>query len=172
MRLKHTTTAGFILLGQVYARNAINLKTVKNQTIVQNDKSKLEAKIPLPTDQNSANISKNSFFHPFFILHNNSITPQDTFQCWSELKINITLRCDCNNDCGDWEDEMDCPRKPSNSEFVTCEGDDSFGPHRCIPKKWLCDGLDQCGNEWDESENACDIRKKYSASEKGINYLL
>lgn len=80
------------------------------------------------------------------------------FQCWSDKIIPISQKCDCNNDCGDWEDEENCPKKPENSPFISCEGSDSFGPYRCIPRKWLCDGLDQCGNNWDESEKACDIK--------------
>ena len=111
---------------------------------------------------NSKSTSQKSKSFPIpYHLRNNSISKSSSyFQCWSDKKIPISQQCDCNNDCGDWEDEENCPKKPENSPFINCEGDDSFGPYRCIPKNWLCDGLDQCGNNWDESEKACEIKNR------------
>ena len=71
------------------------------------------------------------------------------FKCNNGRLIPEFLKCDCNDDCGDWSDEAYCYR--NNKDFVSCLGEDSLGPGRCIPRVWLCNGVNDCGNNWDEN---------------------
>jgi len=43
---------------------------------------------------------------------------------------------------------VECP-----SGFTRCEGDNPT--RRCIRSRWVCDGDNDCGNNWDENAERC-----------------
>ncbi|XP_030759399.1 putative vitellogenin receptor [Sitophilus oryzae] len=85
-------------------------------------------------------------FYPEFVSSNCS---SQEYQCTNSKCVPTSVRCDSNNDCGDFSDEKDCEmflcKEPS---FFRCKN------HRCISKSFLCDGENDCGDFSDE--NNCD----------------
>ncbi|KAF4521097.1 hypothetical protein B566_EDAN009052 [Ephemera danica] len=65
--------------------------------------------------------------------------------------MNVTVRCDGHNDCGDSSDEWDCP-KPIGG-CAACEFQCLNG--QCIPISARCDGLLHCADASDEWAVAC-----------------
>ncbi|MBT6488561.1 MAG: hypothetical protein HOK97_02265, partial [Deltaproteobacteria bacterium] len=77
-------------------------------------------------------------------------TEPNTCECNEDSSC--TESCDCDPDCGDNPD-------PSESGNPTNCGDGEFSCHsgdQCIPQIYFCDGLPQCNDGSDETDNACD----------------
>lgn len=95
---------------------------------------------------------------------------RDEFRCGNGSCVNITVRCDGNNDCNDMDlnsgvssDEMNCgigKKAYSNSFFLLME---FFLGHQCryneylceidsicIPLAWHCNGVPNCSDQSDE----------------------
>jgi low density lipoprotein-related protein 2 len=67
--------------------------------------------------------------------------------CDSGETIDREWICDGANDCGDWQDEEDCPGRPR----LACEGDDcTCDSGKVIDRGWICDGDNDCGDGQDE----------------------
>lgn len=72
------------------------------------------------------------------------------FICVNGYCINFEWKCDGDDDCGDFLDEIDCFLVVCFLGKVKC-GDFNV----CIDLLWLCDWDYDCENKWDESEEVC-----------------
>lgn len=76
---------------------------------------------------------------------------QDEFKCKSGMCVPSSVRCDFRMDCNDASDEMDCPQR--NCSEVKALGNPMINCGRttqCVLPAWLCDGTNDCWDNWDE----------------------
>ncbi|XP_026091548.1 low-density lipoprotein receptor-related protein 1B [Carassius auratus] len=73
------------------------------------------------------------------------------FQCQNQRCIQLSWKCDGDEDCSDGSDEDPhlCSNRSCPADQFKCLN------NRCIPKRWLCDGTDDCGSNEDESNRTC-----------------
>uniref|UniRef100_A0A8C2AJR3 Low density lipoprotein receptor-related protein 1Ba n=1 Tax=Cyprinus carpio TaxID=7962 RepID=A0A8C2AJR3_CYPCA len=73
------------------------------------------------------------------------------FQCQNQRCIQLSWKCDGDDDCSDSSDEDPhlCSNRSCPADQFKCLN------NRCIPKRWLCDGTDDCGSNEDESNRTC-----------------
>ncbi|XP_071403359.1 low-density lipoprotein receptor-related protein 1B-like, partial [Centroberyx affinis] len=72
------------------------------------------------------------------------------FKCTRKQKcIPLNLRCNGQDDCGDGEDETDCPESTCSPEQFQCKAS-----MHCISKLWVCDEDPDCADGSDEAN--CD----------------
>ncbi|KAF7284499.1 hypothetical protein GWI33_022088 [Rhynchophorus ferrugineus] len=96
------------------------------------------------------------------------------FACSNGRCVDKSLICDQSDDCGDNSDESscyphlsdllcakcngtaECPQKQDEMNCSSCDSE-SFecSNRKCIPKEWLCDGTDDCGDHSDENVTLC-----------------
>nr|AHN48901.1 vitellogenin receptor [Panonychus citri] len=80
--------------------------------------------------------------------------PPNLFRCSDGHCIYPNEKCDGYNDSVNQEDEENCP------ERIDCPPDQvrCGSPNvsvSCIPRKWLCDNANDCGDWWDETSPQC-----------------
>ncbi|MGH0132653.1 UNVERIFIED_CONTAM: hypothetical protein FKN15_051430, partial [Acipenser sinensis] len=72
------------------------------------------------------------------------------FKCTKKQKcIPLNLRCNGQDDCGDGEDEMDCPDSTCSPDQFQCKT-----TKHCISKLWVCDEDPDCADGSDEASCA------------------
>ncbi|XP_036380683.1 ST14 transmembrane serine protease matriptase b [Megalops cyprinoides] len=90
-------------------------------------------------------ISDQSYVDRGFSATYEAFDPSDPcpakFKCANNICINLSLKCDGWNDCGDNSDEKNCQCEDSQ---ITCKNS------LCKPKFWQCDGVNDCGDNTDE----------------------
>lgn len=59
----------------------------------------------------------------------------------------IEARCNGTSECKHFEDELNCGCQ--KADYFECNN------KRCVPKNWLCDKIDDCGDQSDESFKVC-----------------
>lgn len=69
--------------------------------------------------------------------------------------IPINARCNGTSECKHSEDELNCGCQVSN--LFECHN------KRCVSKDWLCDKVDDCGDNSDENEKECLMHSKHSS---------
>jgi hypothetical protein len=64
----------------------------------------------------------------------------------------------CNGVCYRCNISIECPLGDDEKECAVCEATE-FQCHneRCIPYEWVCDDVNDCGDESDEAESVCRI---------------
>ncbi|XP_031780788.1 vitellogenin receptor isoform X1 [Nasonia vitripennis] len=78
---------------------------------------------------------------------------KDQFKCKnSTLCIHDTLRCDDHPDCPHHDDEHGCGRCLDETQFSCRNG-------KCVPVEWMCDNMDDCGDNSDEQNAHCEALK-------------
>ncbi|KAI2660889.1 Low-density lipoprotein receptor-related protein 2 [Labeo rohita] len=87
------------------------------------------------------------------------------FTCGNGRCVPYHYRCDHYNDCGDNSDETGCVFRPCdpNTEFTCNNAERTCQPGHtkcqttniCIPRSYLCDGDNDCGDNSDESPTHC-----------------
>ncbi|XP_015791773.1 low-density lipoprotein receptor-related protein 2 [Tetranychus urticae] len=87
-------------------------------------------------------------------IYSSVTCPPDLYGCSDGHCIYPNEKCDGYNDCINQEDEENCP------ERVDCPPDQvrCGSPNvsvSCIPRKWLCDNANDCGDWWDETSPQC-----------------
>ncbi|XP_060603556.1 bone morphogenetic protein 1-like [Ruditapes philippinarum] len=74
------------------------------------------------------------------------------FECANGKCIDMSYRCDNDDDCGDDSDEQGC----TGGSNTGCAADEWRCPDRtCISRDWLCDGDDDCNDNSDELPTNC-----------------
>lgn len=82
------------------------------------------------------------------------------FSCSNNKCIPDWWKCDGNNDCGDYSDEYGCTNStiipttsiPRTLRNKKCKPNEfRCDSNKCIPKREVCDGTDDCGRGEDES---------------------
>lgn len=83
----------------------------------------------------------------------NLATPEkcnaEEFACSSNTSICVLNSAKCNgtSECPHHEDEKDCSN--CNIDEFNCKN------KKCIPVQWICDGIDDCGDNTDEKAELC-----------------
>ncbi|XP_054265258.1 sortilin-related receptor-like isoform X2 [Macrosteles quadrilineatus] len=75
----------------------------------------------------------------------NKKCPTDHFKCENDICIPVLWRCDGDNDCGDFSDEMHCGEMTCQPDQFQCR---SSG--KCISDEWRCDYDKDCEDGSDE----------------------
>ncbi|XP_012935564.1 sortilin-related receptor [Aplysia californica] len=74
----------------------------------------------------------------------------DHLRCRNGHCVLALWKCDGDDDCGDFSDEIDCPLRSCGSDSFTCR------TGRCIPFSWKCDREDDCRDGSATDEQNCE----------------
>lgn len=98
-------------------------------------------------------------------IFTNVICSHNEFQCANNRCVHLKFQCDGDDDCGDGSDELQSltcspSRNRMNSFSIQCDkgGDDQYrcaNGLKCIPKSWICNGINDCAGGDDESSTLC-----------------
>lgn len=84
------------------------------------------------------------------------------FKCKNGACLENDLVCNNEKDCSDGEDEMGC-MFCSAAQFP-CKSVENNRTTKCIPRMYLCDGINDCEDGWDERVNDCKYADGTSSS--------
>ncbi|XP_062894718.1 suppressor of tumorigenicity 14 protein homolog isoform X4 [Mobula hypostoma] len=98
-------------------------------------------------------------FFATFEPHDPSKPCPKEFACNNGQCIQLDLKCDGWNDCGDNSDEIGCV---CTSEQFLC------GTGLCKSKFWVCDGVNDCGDNSDEANCECEADEMKCSNGKCI----
>ncbi|KAH3868410.1 hypothetical protein DPMN_031557, partial [Dreissena polymorpha] len=68
----------------------------------------------------------------------------NNFTCANGRCVSLTWKCDGQNDCGDFSDEINCPKATCADGYFSCSS------RQCLPMRWKCDHDNDCGDFSDE----------------------
>nr|AZN28756.1 vitellogenin receptor [Colaphellus bowringi] len=85
----------------------------------------------------------------------------EDFACPSNTSICLPMSSKCNG-------TVECPQREDEKDCSDCmEGEFRCHNRKCIPVQWMCDGIDDCGDNSEETKEVC-LKKNQTMQELSV----